>query len=126
MLLFKADAVLLTLFLGLLQRQIVQPRNRIAPVTVIATAAMMPLFLDAGMVEAAAMFPDGCEVGALAEPFVFGVSEGIALPSAEAEFVGEDDNQILGLDAPAAPSGRSGAKRICHVLFATSPYSSGA
>jgi hypothetical protein len=121
MLLFKADAVLLTFFLGFPQYQTAQPRNKTAATTVIATPAMMPLFLDAGMVVAAVVFPDGCEIGALAEPFAFGVPEDIALPSVEAELVGEDDIKMVGLDAPAAPPGRSGAKRICNVVFATSP-----
>ncbi len=95
-------------------------------VTVIVTPAMMPFFLDAGVGRAAAMFPDECDVGALAEPSVFNVPGDIAPPSAEAEVVGEDDNQIFGPDALAAPFGRSGAKRICNVVFATSPYSSAA
>jgi hypothetical protein len=126
MLLFKADVVLRTLFLGLLQYQIVKPRKRTVVITVIVTPAMMAFFLDAGVVKVDVMFPDGCEVGALAESSVFNIPGDIALPLAEAEVVGEDDNPILESEAMAAPFGRSGAKWICNVLLATSPYSSAA
>jgi len=87
-----------------------KPKNKTAEINAIVTPAIIPSFLDAGMVETAAILPEGGKVGAFVESLIFDALEDMALTLTEVTPEGEDDGQVVGLDASTAPLGRSGAK----------------